>query len=166
MMNPDVVWAHRYGPYRMAEKYQWQVGPCQLNIPNPFPKKRTVYRLENYRGKGPFSGSKRMAECLITHSDPCDLLDLMIITAAEFDSLTNKGAIFGWDSAEGMIRFFRDKPRSQRVASEMKMKISIYEVKYALDFPDGQVIFVRPETPPVKVSLKQFFSEFGGDCAG
>lgn len=117
---------------------------------------KKIYRLENYRGKGPFSGSQRMALQLTQHRDPEDMLALINISKEEFESATDKGCIFGWKTKELMKAFFRNKEKASIVASIMKMKISVYTISDFLEFPDGQVLFARPEENPERISLRDF----------
>ena len=115
-----------------------------------------VYRLENYKGKGPFSGSQGMALQLISHKDPTTMLEDIGLSVNEFESVTDKGVIFGWRSAELMRKFFRNSEKASCRASEMKFKITEYEVDSAIEFPDGQVLFVRPDSFIRKISVRDF----------
>lgn len=121
-------------------------------------KLTTIYRLENYKGKGPFSASQGMVYQLTPHRDPEDMLALINISKEDFESVTDKGCLFGWKTKELMIAFFKNKEKASILASRMKTKISVYNVADFLEFPDGQVLFARPEEEPKRISVRDFLN--------
>ncbi|WP_396190535.1 hypothetical protein [Flavobacterium sp.] len=119
-------------------------------------KLTTIYRLENYNGKGPYSASQGMIYQLTPHLDPDVMLPMLNISKEEFKSVTDKGCVFGWLTKELMKAFFKDKEKASTLASKMKMKISVYHVSDFLEFPDGQVLFVRPKEKIERISVRDF----------
>lgn len=118
-----------------------------------------VYRLENYKGKGPFSASQGMVNYLKPHKDPESMLDSACLTPEEFDFVTNNGLVFGWKSKELMLNFFKNKESSIKRACEMKMKISEYESSTYFIFEDGQILSTCYKKDLLnKWSLKDFFN--------
>lgn len=115
-----------------------------------------IYRLENYKGKGPFSGSQGIVLQLTPHKDPESMLPLKGIGKEEFEKATTEGAIFGWRDEELMRKFFKNADKSSKLASRLKMKISVYDVDNYVEFPDGQVMFNRPDKIKERIPLKQF----------
>ena len=85
--------------------------------------------------------------------------DYYFMTKEEFENLTTKGAVFGWKTKNHMKGFFRNTEKACVLASQMKMKISTYSVESLIEFPDGQVLFFKPDKPKERLSLKSFLTK-------
>ena len=117
-----------------------------------------IYRLENYKGLGPFSASQNMVKYLISHNDPETMLESVGLSAEEFQRVTDFGLLFGWSTREFMKNFFRNPEKAIKKASDMKMKISVYEEDNYFLFEDGQVMFLKTTEPIERISLRDFLS--------
>lgn len=117
-----------------------------------------IYRLENYKGSGPFSASQNMVQHLVRHNDPETMLGSVGLTPEEFERVTDFGMLFGWSTRELMKNFFRNPERAIKKASDMKMKISVYEEDNYFLFEDGQVMFLKTKEPIERISLREFLS--------
>lgn len=121
-----------------------------------------IYRLENHKGNGPFSASQGMAYELVSHADPDTprMLDSAGIDKETFDKITGGGAVFGWSTLSQMQEFFRNPSRASLRASEMKMKVSVYQSDIHFQFVDGQLLFWREHADLIdRVSLRDFFNK-------
>ena len=121
-----------------------------------------IYRLENHKGNGPFSASQGMVYELVSHADPDTprMLDSAGIDKETFDKITGDGAVFGWSTVSQMQEFFRNPSRASLRASEMKMKVSVYQSDIHFQFVDGQLLFWREHADLIdRVSLRDFFNK-------
>ena len=119
-----------------------------------------IYRLENYKGNGPFHASQGMVKELVSHFDPTEekMLKSVGLSIEGFEHCTGKGMLFGWGSIEDMQRFFRNHERSVKTASKMKFKISVYESNTYFKFFDGQILFLKESNPIDRIKLRDFFN--------
>ena len=120
-----------------------------------------IYRLENYKGNGPFHASQGMAKELVSHYDPTEpkMLESVGLDLPEFEYVTDRGMLFGWGSKEDMRKFFRNPGRAIKTASRMKFKISVYESSTYFKFMDGQILFLKESPYLYKMSLKELFMQ-------
>lgn len=120
-----------------------------------------IYRLENHKGSGPFSASQGMAYELVSHADPDTprMLSSAGINKETFDKITGDGAVFGWSTVTQMQEFFRSPFRASSRASEMKMKVSVYQSDIHFQFVDGQVLFWREHAEMLeRISVRSFLN--------
>jgi len=116
-----------------------------------------IYRLENYKGNGPFHATQGMVSELVPHYDPTEtkMLHSSGICLEEFERITDCGAVFGWEDSGKMLAFFKDIKSATKTAARMRFKISVYESNTFFRFLDGQVLFLRYESPLCRYTLKE-----------
>jgi hypothetical protein len=117
---------------------------------------RKVYRLENEKGNGPFHGDQVCVHYLTPHYDPDKMAKVLSLPDEALEALKMANFVFGWSRLSDYRKFF--KRGGQSKCSELGFTQVIYRPELRLDFPDGQVMFSKPnmsiETPYLKLLLK------------
>ena len=117
---------------------------------------RKVYRLEDKDGNGPFSGDQVCVRYLTPHHDPDKMMRVLGFPDEILKALGLANFVFGWSRLSDYRKFF--KRGGQSKCRGLGFTQVIYRPELRLDFPDGQVIFSKPnisiETPHLKLLLK------------